>query len=83
MTTIGIPEPAKLAQGFNPCGLTPHEVGEKYGWRLLNEGEPLQEGDGFWHPDVAQWLVLPCRPELLREGGFIAHTFPHRRKDAQ
>ncbi len=62
------------------------------GWRLLNEGEPLQPGDGFQHPDQpGQWIDYDCRPNLFRGAGIEgtayytpkrewAHTWPWRRR---
>jgi hypothetical protein len=52
------------------------------GWRLLVQGEPLCEGDGFLHTGFAgEWLDYKCRPDLFRgEGNETAHTWPWRRK---
>ena len=62
------------------------------GWRLLQEGEPLQEGDGFLHPDYPGfWTDYKCRPDIFRGGGAegtwyhvpardYAHTGPWRRR---
>lgn len=62
------------------------------GWRLLEENEPLQEGDGFLDPNCAYgWIDFACRPDLFRGGGKdgtwyfcpkrdYAHTWPWRRK---
>ena len=62
------------------------------GWRLLNEGEPLQAGDGFLHPDYPGfWTDYECRPDIFRGGGSAgswyhvqkndnAHTWPWRRR---
>lgn len=57
------------------------EPGE--GWRLLEEGEPLQEGDGFLMPDYPKWISFECRADLFRRdrgGRDCAHTWPWRRK---
>lgn len=62
------------------------------GWRLLQEGEPLQGGDGFLHPDYPGfWTDYKCRPDIFRGGGTtgtwyhvpprdFAHTWPWRRR---
>lgn len=63
------------------------------GWRLLNEGEQLQEGDGFLDPHLKVWVDYVCRPDLFRGGGLkgswyfvpkndTAHTWPWRRRAA-
>lgn len=58
------------------------------GWMLLAEGTPLQEGDGFLHPDFPNyWTDYVCRPDIFRGCNLLgipknetAHTFPWRRK---
>lgn len=52
------------------------------GWRLLTEGEKLQEGDGYQHPEFGElWIDYACRPDLFRgEFNEVAHTWPWRRR---
>lgn len=58
------------------------------GWRLLTEGEPLLEGDGFLHPEhEGVWLDYACRPDIFRGNNVLgcpkkdyAHTWPWRRR---
>lgn len=70
MTTPNITKPS----GF---GVDPGE-----GWRLLNEGEPLQEGDGFLSPYYHQgtWIDFVCRPDKFRGAGMVAKSWPWRRR---
>lgn len=61
-----------------PAPLSPGE-----GWTLLEEGTPLQKGDGFMHPGYSgQWIDFECRPDLFRGNASkqCAHTWPWRRK---
>lgn len=62
------------------------------GWKLLEEGESLKEGDGFLHPDFPNsWIDYKCRPDIFKgsgqNGGWYvvpkndtAHTWPWRRR---
>jgi hypothetical protein len=59
------------------------EVKPGEGWRLLQEGEPLQEGDGFLMPDYPKWISFECRADIFRRdrgGRDYAHTYPWRRR---
>ena len=52
------------------------------GWRFLSEGEPLQKGDGYIHPDFGTtWIDFESRPAIFRgpEKEF-AHLWPWRRR---
>lgn len=54
--------------------------GEGEGYRLLEHGEELKEGDGFLHPDYNYWIDFKCRPDLFRKDQEFAHLWPWRRK---
>ena len=59
-----------VAPGFNPTGLTDNEVHPD--WRLLEENEPIQPGDGFMDRD--EWISYECRPDIFR-GNVTAALF--------
>lgn len=88
MQTIQIPSPIPAASGFNPTGLNAEQVGEKHGWRLLNEGDAIKKGDGYWNETLATWIDYACRPDIFRpeaticEGRACVHTWAWRRKCA-
>lgn len=71
--------------------VTNQPLGEKVdpgeGWRLLEEGEYLQEGDGFLMPNCSDWISYECRPDIFRGSKATgcpvkdyAHTWPWRRR---
>lgn len=70
---------------------TANSVDPGEGWRLLAEGEPLKQGDGYAHPAYEGWIDYSCRPDIFRGGGIngswyyvprndTAHTYPWRRR---
>jgi hypothetical protein len=78
------PPAAPVADGFNPLKLTTQDVCTDSGWALLNEGEPLRSGDGFWNPQYEMWLCYENRPSIFRgEGNENVHTWPWRRRAVQ
>lgn len=66
------------SQGFNPLGLMDWEVSE--GWYLLNEGDPIQSGDGFWDEYHEYWIAFECRADIFRGDREYVHTVPWRRR---
>lgn len=50
------------------------------GWRLLEEGEPLMEGDSFKSPHAKLWLDFRARSKDFRNDRQFAHTWPWRRR---
>lgn len=83
----GSPEGPSTASGSKPSQWPDVLPGE--GWRLLEPGEPLQEGDGFLDPDYHTeiWIDYACRPDIFRGNKGLgcpvrdyAHTWPWRRK---
>ena len=52
------------------------------GWVLLVEGDALQSGDGFLHPDLDGWIDYECRPDMFRGPAERVHSgWAWRRRD--
>lgn len=66
------------AAGFNPLGLTDQEVGE--GWRLLEYGDGIFHGDGFYYEPLRGWVDFECRADVFRGLKSYVHTVPWRRR---
>lgn len=78
MTNPNQAPPPQIAAGYNPEGLSEQMVRTDIGWYLLNEGDTMQPGDGWFATDWWDWIDYECRCDYLKDG--IVKHFAVRRK---